>query len=500
MRGGARGLSKFFDRTVRIAGLIRAAFGPYTAAFRSSSADMSDRSRIAAVYLLGFAIDLANMFMLNAAYPALQRELHASVAQLAWVGNAYVLGLTVVIPLGAWLARRFGERRVLSASLLLFGCASLGVALSASIGALLAWRLVQGLGGGLLIPVGQAMAYRAYPPDARAHLTSVVMTVALLVPALSPALGGIVVDRVSWRAIFAGMLPLAVATCGLALAWLPPDGARARPEPLDWPGFGLSAVALVALLFGLTFAGQPGAGRLAMPTLAAAIAAGIGYVWHARRAAAPLLDLGLLAQPLLRIGVVIYLCVPGVFAGVNLVAALYLQNGLGLSATHAGALMAPWAIASFAAIATTRRGLPRWGAKPLFAGGIVVDCAGIVLLATPLAALEAGRVAAFAAMGFGASLCTSTAQSAAFVDVPAERMGDASALWNLNRQLSFCVGVAVLGSAFNGLLALDAGGPALLPYRQSFALAAALTLIPLWLVARLATRPAALAQPVSQRS
>ncbi|WP_256258882.1 MFS transporter, partial [Burkholderia ubonensis] len=190
---------------------------------------MSDRSRIAAVYLLGFAIDLANMFMLNAAYPALQRELRASVAQLAWVGNAYVLGLTVVIPLGAWLARRFGERRVLSASLLLFGCASLGVALSASIGALLAWRLVQGLGGGLLIPVGQAMAYRAYPPDARAHLTSVVMTVALLVPALSPALGGIVVDRVSWRAIFAGMLPLAVATCGLAFAWLPPDGPRARP-------------------------------------------------------------------------------------------------------------------------------------------------------------------------------------------------------------------------------------------------------------------------------
>ncbi|MBN3821760.1 multidrug efflux MFS transporter, partial [Paraburkholderia sp. Se-20369] len=98
---------------------------------------MSARSRVAAVYLLGFAIDLACMFMLNAAYPALQRELHASVAQLAWVGNTYVLGLTVVIPFGAWLARRFGERRVLTASLLLFGFASLGVARAASIGALM---------------------------------------------------------------------------------------------------------------------------------------------------------------------------------------------------------------------------------------------------------------------------------------------------------------------------------------------------------------------------
>ncbi|MBN3786911.1 MFS transporter, partial [Burkholderia sp. Ac-20353] len=94
---------------------------------------MSDRSRIAAVYLLGFAIDLANMFMLNAAYPALQRELHASVAQLAWVGNTYVLGLTVVIPLGTWLARRCGERRVLAASLLLFALGSAGVGASRSI-------------------------------------------------------------------------------------------------------------------------------------------------------------------------------------------------------------------------------------------------------------------------------------------------------------------------------------------------------------------------------
>ncbi|RQS74364.1 MFS transporter [Burkholderia sp. Bp8963] len=446
---------------------------------------MSDRSRIAAVYLLGFSIDLANMFMLNAAYPALQRELHASVAQLAWVGNMYVLGLTVVIPLGTWLARRCGERRVLAASLLLFALGSAGVGASRSIGALLAWRLAQGLGGGLLIPVGQTLAYRAYPPQARAHLTSVVMMVALLVPALSPAIGGAIVDRASWRAIFFGMLPLAAATCALALAWLPRDGARDRPAPLDWPGLGLSATALVALLLGLTVAGRPGAGPAALAMLAIALVAGGGYVARARRVASPLLDLRLLAQPLLRIGVVVYLCVPGVFTGVNLVAALYLQNELGLSAAHAGALMVPWALASFVAIATTRRCFPRWGAKPLFACGIVLECAGIMLLATPWAALEAARIAAFATMGLGASLCTSTSQSAAFVDMPADRMGDASALWNINRQLSFCLGVAVLGSALNGLLALDAGRSALMPYRQCFALAVLLTLLPLWLVARL---------------
>ncbi|WP_175841741.1 MFS transporter [Burkholderia arboris] len=457
---------------------------------------MPDRSRIAVVYLLGFAIDLANMFMLNAAYPALQRELHASVAQLAWVGSMYVLGLTVVIPFGTWLARRCGERRVFVASLLLFALGSAAVGAAPSIEALLAARLVQGLGGGLLIPVGQTMAYRAYPPHAHARLTSIVMMVALLVPALSPAIGGAVVDRGSWRAIFFAMVPVAAATGALAFAWLPRDGAHERPPRLDWPGLGLSAAALVALLLGLTAAGQPGGAAFPLAMLAIAVTAGTGYVLHARRAASPVLDLSLLAQPLLRTGAAVYLCVPGIFTGVNLVASLYLQNALGLSAAHAGALMLPWAIAAFFAIAATRRCFPRHGAKPLFVCGIAIDCVGIALLATPWASVEAVRVVAFVAMGYGASLCTSTSQSAAFTGVPADRMGDASALWNINRQLSFCVGVAVLGSALNALQAFDADGPSLAPYRWCFGLAVLLTLLPLGLIARLPGHRAPVAQPV----
>ena len=237
-----------------------------------------------------------------------------------------------------------------------------------------------------------------------------------------------------------------------------------------------------------------GSSGLAIVALAVALAAASAYAVHARRSHAPLIDLRLLAKPLLRVGVLVYLCVPGVFTGVNLVASLYLQDRLGLSAAHVGALMLPWALASFVAIATMRARLPRWGARPLFAWGIAIDALGIALLATPLAGLELGRAVAFAAMGFGASLCTSTAQGVAFLELPSECMGEASALWNINRQLSFCLGVAVLGSALQGLLPTGAAD-ASLAYRQCFGLAILLTLLPLIAVARLPARSAAVVSP-----
>ena len=174
---------------------------------------MTYRSKIAWIFLLGFALDLVNMFVATVAYPDIAHELQASVTQLAWVSNAYLLGLTVIIPFSVWLAAMLGERRLIAASLLLFAGASVMVGQAGSIEALIGWRLLQGLGGGLLIPVGQALAYRHFPAAERSQLTARVMSVALLVPALSPALGGWLVDSLSWRWIFYANLPLRCSPC-----------------------------------------------------------------------------------------------------------------------------------------------------------------------------------------------------------------------------------------------------------------------------------------------
>lgn len=455
---------------------------------------MNYRRKVAMLYMLGLAIDLVNIFVINAAYPTIQRELNASVTQLAWIGNIYALGLTVVIPLGTWLALRLGERRLMLTSLLVFAASSLGVALAGSVDSLLAWRLLQGMGGGLLIPVGQTMAYRVYPVDERARLTSMVMMVALLVPALSPALGGVIVDHLSWRSIFLAMIPLTLAIAALARCWLAPDDRHARRVKLDAKGLCLSVAALLFTLLGLTFLAQGANWPLAIAALGIGLLAAGLFVAHARHSPAPLLQLKLLEQPLLRTGMVIYQCIPGTFAGLNMVAALYFQKILHLSAAQTGALMLPWAFGAFVAILATRRVFPARGGRPLILAGILINAIGIVLLATPWAAGGAARIVSFLAMGMGATLCSSSAQSGAFIETATEQMGDASALWNINRQLSFCLGVVLIGGALEMSLS-HYGNDLWAAYRSCFLLAALLAVVPLPFVVRLPKRDAAQSFP-----
>ena len=391
---------------------------------------MAYRTKIAAVYLLSFALDLVNMFAVSIAYPQIGVDLQASVSQLAWIGNAYMLGLTLIILPSVWLAAVVGEKRLLLISLGVFTAATWGVAQATSIETLIGWRLLQGLGGGLLIPVGQAMVYREFRPHERARLTSVILLVALMVPALSPVLGGWVVEATSWRWVFYANLPLALIALILTQCWVRPGTQSARPAPVQ------------------------------LATLA-----------H------------LLKSPLLRVAMLTYLCIPGIFMGTQLVSILYVHQ-LGYGPAQTGALMLPWALASALGIALSRYRFNRWGPKPLLLAGMSAQALGIALLIQ----LQDGPLwlpmALYALMGFGGSLCSSTAQNTAFIDVPAEHMAPASALWNLNRQLSFLLGPALMMGLFSALSSITSTSHA---FALCFAIGAGMTLVPLIPALRLNT-------------
>ena len=389
---------------------------------------MTYRTRVAVVFLLGFFLDLINMFIASVAFPAMGQALHATPSALAWVSNGYIAGLTLVIPFSAMLARLLGAKRLILLSLFVFSAASAAAGLASTLDSLIAWRVIQGVGGGLLIPVGQALAWQQFKPHERARLSSAVMLVALLAPACSPALGGVLVQTLGWRWIFFATLPVAALAFVLAGLWL----RNEKPQQ----------------------------------TLT-------------RR----LLHLPLLKDPLLRFSMLVYLCVPGTFIGVNVMGMFYLQSIARLTPAETGALMLPWSLASFVAITVTGRYFNHTGPRPLIVLGCLLQAIGMGLLIgigpdTPFTL----PVLAFTLMGAGGSLCSSTAQSSAFLTIPHDAMPDASALWNLNRQLSFFLGALVLAA----LLSLAQRYlPPLTAWHGIFLFAAGVTLLPLLAVIRL---------------
>ncbi|WP_295575941.1 MFS transporter [uncultured Stenotrophomonas sp.] len=447
----------------------------------------SPRLRHEAIFLLVFALDLVNMFIATVAYPALAADLRADVGTLAWVGTAYMLGLSVVIPLAPWLAARCGERRLLLVALLLFAAAAMLAGAAPGIGWLLGWRLLQGLAGGLLIPVAQAAAYRQCTPDRRGALTRRILLVALLVPALAPALGGLLVQWLSWRGVLWASLPLAVVAAALVLAWMPADGTRSAPR-LQAYALSTAMMALGALLLALTWLGEPGHRSAGAVLLLIALLLAAVHLRHARQQAHPLLRWSLLSHRGLRLAMLVYLAVPGVFIGSQLVSTLQLHQA-GYSAARIGALMLPWALASAIAITASKRLLARFGPATVLRVGMLLQASGLLLMAVlPQPAFTLAALL-YALMGAGGSLCSSTAQTLAFNGVEGEALGDASALWNLNRQLSSCLGTAAIAL----LLALAMRWLPAQATSVALGLAAAMTLLPMALLRR--SHSVSLSQP-----
>ncbi|RLZ07877.1 MFS transporter [Acinetobacter sp. 2JN-4] len=449
---------------------------------------MSYRGRVASIYLLVFFIDLVNMFIANIAYPDIGQQLNVSVNQLAWVSNGYILGLTVVIPISGWLSKRIGSKRLFIFSLFIFIISTLGVAGSNQIEQLIIWRLVQGMGGGMLIPVGQAMTYALYRNHERAKLSSIVMLVALLAPALSPVIGGVLVDNVSWRWVFLISLPFMFVALVLTICWLKSDVVNISTERLDFSGLILGCLALMLILMSLTYMGETAHLSLGGILLIFGILLMVWYVCSSLRKTHPLLNLRLIREPMLHTAMLIYQLVPGIFTGVSLITMLYLQDILHIHATLVGAMMFPWAIAAFAAISLTGKNFNKIGPRPLFIIGCVVQGCGIGLLPLIGSVDNITLIAvSYAMMGFGGSLCSSTAQSLAFIHVHDSELADASALWNINRQLSFCFGVTIISLLLNVLLNMS-DMQQIQAYQMCFVVAAISSVIPILLSLRITNK------------
>jgi len=203
------------------------------------------------VYILGIFMTIIDGTMVNVALPTLADEFDVASTDIEWVAVGYLLALAAVIPAAGWVGDRFGSKRVFVSALAIFVVMSLMCGAAQTLTQLIAFRVLQGLGGGMLLPIGSAMLFRAFPLEERAKAAVGVLSVAVVAPAIGPMLGGILVDQVSWRWIFFINGPIGVVAIMLAIAWLREER---QPDPgrFDLAGFVLSASGVSLVLYALS--------------------------------------------------------------------------------------------------------------------------------------------------------------------------------------------------------------------------------------------------------
>ncbi len=224
---------------------------------------MSYRYQIAIIFLLGFFIDCINIFMSAIALPAIAADMKVSIVSITWVSNSYILGLTLIIPLSHWLSQRFGVRVLMVSSMLIFSASVALVGYSHSFFELILWRFIQGLSGGLLIPIGQALTFQYFQGHERSKVSTLIMAVALIAPAISPTIGGFIVDAVSWRWVFYSNVPFSLLTAFLAFIWVKESKSQENIIP-DLKGILLISIIIVSGLCALSAYGEYHSTQLAL--------------------------------------------------------------------------------------------------------------------------------------------------------------------------------------------------------------------------------------------
>jgi len=410
---------------------------------------MSYRYKIATVFLLGFFIDCINIFMSAISLPEIASSFSASQSQVAWVANAYILGLVLVMPISLWLAGRLGNQKLLCYSMLLFTLAVWLSGSSQSIYSLIFWRFVQGMAGGLLIPVGQALVFALFPNNDRQRISTLIMTVALIAPAFSPAIGGLIIDSLSWHWIFYSNVPFSLLTAGLAWIWTKNDGQVLREKP-DILGLIMVSVSLLCLLLSFSLYNDYHSVVLALTSFLSSVVVFIFYLNYAKKCREPILNFQLLKNSNLRNAFIVYYAVPGIFTGVNLLNIFNLQINLGFNAGQTGLFMILYAAGAVVSMISGGHLYSRIGKKCLFVLGIVLHSLGIFLLYWVSNSAQLSLlVMAYLLMGMGGGLSANIAQISSLMDFKDKDLLQGSVLWNINRQVAFSVGAVVLISIFS---------------------------------------------------
>ncbi|WP_168701333.1 DHA2 family efflux MFS transporter permease subunit [Gordonia paraffinivorans] len=410
---------------------------------------------VAGVVVLGAIMSILDVTVVGVAQNTFQQEFSTDAAGAAWTATGYTLALAAVIPLASWAASRFGTKKVYLLSLVLFTLGSALCALATSIGMLVAFRVIQGLGGGLLMPIGMMMLTKAAGPERVGSVMAVLGIPMLLGPISGPILGGVLIENLSWHWIFLVNVPVGVVAFVYAAIVLR-DDAEPSPASIDWIGLLLLSPGLALFLYGISTSAEHRtfmAKGVLIPAIIGLLLI-IGFVAHALRAKKPLLDLRLFKNKTLSIAVTTMVLFMVAFFGAALLFPQYFIGVRGESTLTAGLLLAPQGLGAMLTMPIAGRLTDKMGPGKFVLGGIVLILIGMstftMLGANTSYWLICGSLFV---QGLGMGMTMMPIMSAALATLSNTQVPDGSTLMNVIQQSATSVGTAVISVVLASSLA-----------------------------------------------
>src|SRR3954463_8083003 len=416
---------------------------------------------VASVVIVGVIMSILDTTIVNVALETLSRELDAPLNTIQWVSTGYLLALATVIPLTGWMTERFGSKRIWMISVALFGIGSALCGLAWSAESLIFFRVLQGFGGGMIMPVGMALLAQTAGAHRVGRVMSVVGVPMLLGPILGPVIGGLIVDSASWRWIFYVNVPIAAAALVLAARLLKADAGRADAGRLDWTGLALLSPGLAGIVFGLSESESHGGfgdplGWVPMGGGALLVALFVRHAWGAAR---PLIDVRLFRARAFSAAAATTFLVGGALFGAMIILPLYYQVARGESALTAGLLMAPQGLGAAMAMPLAGRLTDTLGGGRVAVCGLTILTLGTI----PFAFLESDTSYTLLAfllvlrgLGIGSSMMPSMAAAYAALDRAA--VPRATSALNVMQRIGGSIGTALLAVVLQGQIKDQLGG------------------------------------------
>src|SRR5438132_281156 len=401
---------------------------------------------VSGVVIVGMIMSILDTTIVNVALNTLGRDLHSPISQVQWVVTGYLLALAAVIPLTGWAARRWGAKRVYMTSLVLFTAGSAACGASNSITSLVIFRVLQGVGGGMIMPVAQLIMAQVAGPRRMGRVMGVVSMPAMLAPILGPVIGGVILQNLHWSWIFFVNVPIGVIA--LAVGWrLLPHTDSGEAGPLDVVGLALLPAGGAAIVYGLSEIGSGGSldsPGVLVPVLAG-IALSLAFIVHALRAKRPLLDVRLYANRVFAGASLTTFGAATALFGAMILVPLYYQQVRGQNVINTGLLNGPQGLGALVAMPLAGRLTERLGGGRVAIAGISV----LALSTLPLAFVGAHTSILLISLvlvvrGLSIGFAFMPAMTAAFAALRPEQLSDATPQMNVLQRLGGAIGTAVL--------------------------------------------------------